>query len=111
VEEQITFIHEEIPDSSVTSDERIEELVERLISLFDAGKLIYVHCWGGAGRTGTVIACLIARLYGLDAEEALKLTGEYYKCRVVVRHRSPQTLEQFAQVRRMVAKWAAENAI
>ena len=27
----------------------------------DAGEPTYVHCWGGVGRTGTVIGCWLLR--------------------------------------------------
>ncbi len=36
-----------------------------------AGECVYVHCWGGRGRAGTVGACALATLYGLPADEAL----------------------------------------
>lgn len=28
------------------------------------GEKLYVHCWGGRGRAGTVGACLLASMYG-----------------------------------------------
>jgi len=36
-----------------------------------AGECVYVHCWGGRGRAGTVGACALAALYGLPADAAL----------------------------------------
>lgn len=48
-----------IPDLGVVDEgiyERITDAVEE--SLTRGG--VYVHCWGGVGRTGTVIACLLA---------------------------------------------------
>ncbi len=27
----------------------------------EAGETVYVHCWGGVGRTGTIIGCWLAR--------------------------------------------------
>ena len=30
-----------------------------------------MHCWGGRGRAGTLGACMLGDLYGIDAEEAL----------------------------------------
>jgi alanine transaminase len=37
----------------------------------EAGEKIYMHCWGGRGRAGTLGACLMGDLYGINAEEAL----------------------------------------
>ena len=34
-------------------------------------QVLYVHCWGGHGRTGSVVCLLLHRLYGLDAASAL----------------------------------------
>ena len=36
-----------------------------------AGERVYVHCWGGRGRAGTLGACALAALYGLPADAAL----------------------------------------
>ena len=27
-----------------------------------AGEIVYVHCWGGVGRTGTVVGCHLVEL-------------------------------------------------
>jgi hypothetical protein len=36
---------------------------------------VYVHCWGGRGRTGTVVGCFLVRR-GLSGEEGLKRLDE-----------------------------------
>ena len=38
-------------------------------------KTVYVHCWGGVGRTGTVIGCWLVR-HGSTASEALAQVAE-----------------------------------
>lgn len=83
---------------------------------FHAGEVILVACWGGHGRTGTVIACLLARLHGLTGREgaklALELTRAMHMCRVRKnRARSPSSPAQFAQVKRLVAgfEWDDDN--
>ncbi|MBA3406233.1 MAG: dual specificity protein phosphatase family protein [Gemmatimonadaceae bacterium] len=35
-----------------------------------SGHSIYVHCWGGVGRTGTVVGCYIVR-HGRTGDDAL----------------------------------------
>ena len=64
------------------------------------GEVVYVHCWGGIGRTGTVVGCWLVR-HGLSGIEALRRVAELrvgipdeWRC-------SPETLEQ----RRMVLRW------
>jgi protein-tyrosine phosphatase len=48
-----------IPDLGVTDDATYDELVG-LIREESTRGAVYVHCWGGIGRTGTVIGCLLA---------------------------------------------------
>ena len=33
-------------------------------------QVVYVHCWGGIGRTGTVVGCYLVR-HGMTGQEAL----------------------------------------
>ena len=42
---------------------------------------MYMHCWGGRGRAGTLGACLLGDLYGVDAEEALLRVQEAFDSR------------------------------
>jgi hypothetical protein len=47
-----------------------------------AGESVEVACYGGAGRTGTVMACL-ATLTGVPAEEAVTWVRSHYHERAV----------------------------
>ena len=39
---------------------------------------IYIHCWGGVGRTGTIVACWLV-YNGMSAKEALTHLNELWK--------------------------------
>jgi hypothetical protein len=56
-----------IPHMSRIMDEVDEELA--------TGGTVYVHCWGGIGRTGTVVGCWLRR-HGLDRGDALARLAE-----------------------------------
>jgi protein tyrosine/serine phosphatase len=41
-----------------------------------AGRNVYVHCWGGSGRTGTVVGCWLRRHGLAEPEEVLGVLQE-----------------------------------
>jgi hypothetical protein len=99
--------HCPIIDCNVTEDEVVETLVEALLVDIEEGRKLYVHCWGGHGRAGIIVCLLLARLYNLPAKEALKRVQKYHDCRIEPQQcKSPQTLVQRDQVRRLLKKWS-----
>ena len=68
-----------------------------------AGERLYIHCWGGHGRTGTLVALLLALLYAISADDALRYTQAFHDSRRFPQGvRSPQTAVQRAQVKRVI---------
>ena len=61
---------------------------------------VYVHCWGGVGRTGTVVGCLLRRR-GMGGDRALAETARLYATveKAARRPESPETEAQRAYVR------------
>jgi protein-tyrosine phosphatase len=64
-----------IPDMGVLDDEGYDEIVARIVGEMDAGRVVYVHCWGGKGRTTTVVGCLLIDA-GLDYDAAIARINE-----------------------------------
>lgn len=62
----------------------MRDLVEQLTARLEGGRIIYAHCWGGRGRAGTLGACLLARLYGVSAEEALQRVQRAFDTRTEI---------------------------
>lgn len=56
------------------------------------GRQVYVHCWGGIGRTGTTVGCYLVR-HGLDGEQALRQLAEWWRQvpKSLIHPRSPET--------------------
>ena len=54
---------------------------------------VYVHCWGGIGRTASVIACLLVS-DGLPADEALDQITLWRSITRKAHQPAPQTEEQ-----------------
>ena len=70
----------QIPDRSIVSLEKIDEIVDKMIEYYDNDQNILVHCMGGKGRTNMIIACFTMKKIGVNLSEILvhlKNTREY----------------------------------
>jgi protein tyrosine phosphatase len=77
----------------------VRRLANMCVQRVLAGDKLYIHCWGGHGRTGTLVALMLSRLYNLSADQALKYTQVLHDCRRDhQRVASPTTPAQFQQV-------------
>eukprot|EP01043_Picozoa_sp_COSAG02_P018287 COSAG02_NODE_851_length_16536_cov_6.254000_2_plen_605_part_00 len=54
----------------------------------DPKQVLYLHCYGGHGRVGTVAAALLYRLYNICAADALLIVQRNHECRRAVAQRS-----------------------
>jgi protein-tyrosine phosphatase len=82
--------------------------MRRILDVIDIrlaeGRTVYVHCWGGVGRTGTVIGCWLVR-HGRTGEQALAEVSRLFTTMSADKRRrhaatgSPQTGAQRAMVR------------
>lgn len=60
-----------IPDNSVIDDSGYDRILDHIRQELAAGRVVYVHCWGGKGRTGTVVGAWLIAEDGLDYDQAL----------------------------------------
>ena len=95
------FAHE-IPDMSIPSTPAVMRgILDRIRSELEAGRTCYVHCWGGIGRTGTVIGCWLKES-GMDSRAALDEVQQRYFTgmeKSAIHPNSPQTPVQVRYVR------------
>lgn len=100
-----------IGDLSVPSPEHMCRILDLIESEHTAGRTVYVHCWGGVGRTGTVVGCRLVR-DGLDGKAALAKLAELWrtveKCDWCPD--SPETDEQRAFVRNWPGRYHPDSA-
>ena len=100
-----------ITDVSVPREpERMRTILDAIDAEVREGGTVYVHCWGGVGRTGTVVGCHLVRS-GMTGDEALARVAELFRSMAKSRRRprSPETDEQEAYVRSWKEKPAHAN--
>jgi protein-tyrosine phosphatase len=80
------------------------EILDTIDLAIAEGKNIYLHCYGGKGRTGTVVGCYLAR-HGIAGENALTMIQELRKEMPGKYEKSPETDNQ----RKMVMEWTMDR--
>ena len=79
----------------------MREILDAVKGAIDQSPAVYIHCWGGIGRTGTVVGCWL-RETGLGSEQALAQVQHLYAThmpKVKSHPESPQTPAQKNYVR------------
>jgi hypothetical protein len=93
-----------IPDMGVCDAAHMRRILDIIDARLDARRTVYVHCWGGVGRTGTVVGCWLVR-HGRTGEQALAEVATLFSTMSDAKRRahaatgSPQTPAQRAMVR------------
>ena len=60
-----------VRDTTAPTRKVMQEILDRLDVLMKGNVPTYLHCWGGHGRTGTVVCCHLIR-HGHSAREAIE---------------------------------------
>jgi protein-tyrosine phosphatase len=84
-----------IPDHAIPTYASMKTILDTIDHALEEGHNVYIHCWGGVGRTGTVIGCYFVR-HGMNPREALAQVNSLYKTRPgdPSLPTSPESLEQ-----------------
>ncbi|CBJ33615.1 conserved unknown protein [Ectocarpus siliculosus] len=96
--EETDFVHFPIVDCNVADDTKVLQLAAQLAGRLARGEVMYLHCWGGHGRTGTVVCIMLHLMYGLSADEAMERCQHVHDVRrIPISVGSPQTEAQRQQ--------------
>jgi ADP-ribosylglycohydrolase len=57
----VVCIRNPIRDQSTPTPDQLHDILDTIDNAIEQGRAVYVHCWGGVGRTGTVIGCWLLR--------------------------------------------------
>jgi len=75
-------------------------ILDHIGQALNRGGVVYVHCWGGIGRTGTTIGCYLVRQGISGADALLRLASLWPTMAKSDRYpTTPQTHEQMTYVR------------
>jgi ribA/ribD-fused uncharacterized protein len=109
---QYTYIKYSIPDHNIPQDFRsfnrfiikISKIIKNLKTITvsedkQISEILYIHCRGGHGRSGVVVASILCHIFNIDTDDSLELTTMYHNNRVVMKDKwrkigSPQTINQ-----------------
>ena len=98
---EVTYLRIPIRDQDITSVATMKIILDTIDSALAQNRPTYVHCWGGRGRTGTVVGCYLAR-HG-------KAIGEKALARIISLRRNEETRDQASpenEIQRdMVRQW------
>ena len=93
---------------------RFIKMLCNIISNLKDGEKVYLHCKGGHGRCGIVVASILCMYYDILPERALFLTNKYHNDRKTMRDKwreigSPQTEHQKNFVRNLFAEYLPKD--
>lgn len=92
-----------IRDVSVPSRKQMKEILDEIDKSLHEDRPVFIHCWGGKGRTGTVVGCFLVRHGIADGKHALAMISQLRTGDPKSHEPSPETSEQ----REMVITWRA----
>ncbi|MEI7970421.1 MAG: hypothetical protein WCJ69_15665 [Betaproteobacteria bacterium] len=108
-EDPVGYERHPIPDGSPPlSPTHTREILDQLDQLIGAARVPYLHCWGGAGRTGTIAGCWLVR-HGHGGEDALAALARHRAAmgEPFCLRQSPETPAQ----RAYVLDWARHDRV
>ena len=87
-----------IRDMGLPTRKQMIEILDSLKTALVAGECVYLHCYGGKGRTGTVIGCYLVD-QGYSGDEAINRIAQLRNDPSDGVIRSPETKDQCEMVR------------
>jgi protein-tyrosine phosphatase len=89
-----------IRDFGCPTPDRMRATLDAIDEALERGRNVYVHCFGGIGRTGTVVGCWLVR-HGTAPHDAIAQIARWREGTLNEYRRSPEGHNQ----RRFVLAW------
>ena len=103
----VTYCRHPIRDASVPGKREMRSILAAIKAAMLDGRPCYVHCWGGIGRTGTVIGCWLVQEDNLSADDAIARIAQLRQSIPDARRPSPENEEQ----RQFIRLWARTHSL
>lgn len=89
-----------IGDFGLPTPGQMKSILDQIEASLQGGRKVYLHCWGGIGRTGTTVGCYLVRR-GLNGDESLRQLADWWRSvpKSNIHPHSPETREQAAFIR------------
>jgi hypothetical protein len=100
----VTFDKISIKDFSVPTERQMIRILNQIDMCIKYDKPVYLHCWGGIGRTGTFVGCYLARHGFAAGNDVIKKIKELRKDTADCSDPSPETKKQI----NMVINWGKD---
>jgi len=98
---EVRCVRHPIRDLGVPSRSGMIEVLNTIDASISKGLPLYIHCWGGVGRTGSVVGCYLARHGISNGLKTLKTIQDLRRNDPTSYRPSPETHHQ----RHMVTSW------
>lgn len=94
----VRYEHRPIPNQGTVDHDGYADIVRLIRVEMAARRRVFVHCWGGVGRTGTVVGCLLAEA-GETVDQVVATIGALRAGTRKAKRPCPETAEQVAAIR------------
>jgi len=103
---EVTHQRFSIGDFGLPTSAQMNSILDAIDAGLRAERKIYLHCWGGIGRTGTTVGCYLVR-QGMTGADALNQLSVWWRGVPKSRYHphSPETSEQ----RDFIRNWARHD--
>lgn len=81
VKTMVGAYHVPIPNGKTLPTHALRKLATQILDAINTGKLVYLNCEGGFGRTGTVALVVLSMQFNITIRRALRIFRESLSCR------------------------------
>ena len=93
--------------------ESVKELISQINEILkenDSNK-VYIHCWGGVGRTGLIVGCLLSEQCGFGFEKTMDaLNLAFSDCPKSAYQKTPESDEQRLYIKKYTEEMKQSNS-